>query len=446
MARICMTGEWHQAIVVAAGLARLGHTVRGAVGTAEAASRLNSGVPPVHEPGLPELVREGVSAGRLCFTTSLEQALDSAEYVYIAIDTPIDDQDSPELHSIFETAAGVGRVLKNDVVLVVTAQVPVGTCEALQSMVSEASGRRVSVAHVPEFLRLGTAVQSFLQADRFIIGADDDAVAAQVASLYAPLGRPLLRTDVRSAEMAKHASNAFLALSISFANEVADLCEAVGADIDLVTAGMKLDPRIGAHAFLSAGLGFAGGTLGRDLRALQDLGSQHGRATALVDAALAVNRARAHLVVQRLQDVHGELAGLRVAILGMTYKPGTSTMRRSLALQVMRELAAAGVTVSAFDPLARLDDVDQPPPFTRAATPEDACAGVDAAVLITEWEGLAELDLPRVAASMRSPVFIDTRNRLDPGAMAAAGLVHLGIGKGRERAASHGSRRLEEAV
>jgi UDPglucose 6-dehydrogenase len=430
MAIICMTGEWHQAIVLAATLADLGHEIRGVTETAEAADRLNAARPPVHEPDLPELMQRGFEAGRLSFMTSMEAALAGAEYVFIAIDTPIDDNDTPDLSTVEEMAERIGRCLGSDITLVVTAQVPVGSCERLRDAVAALSGWRVDVAHVPEFLRLGHAIRTFVEADRFIIGASE-AVAARVAEIYEPTGRPILRMDVRSAEMAKHASNAFLAMSISFANEIADLCQDVGADIDMVTAGMKLDRRIGAQAFLSAGMGFAGGTLGRDLRALQGIGQAVGRPTDVIDATMRVNLSRASLVRRRLEQVFDSLTGLRVAILGLTYKPGTSTMRRSIALQVIRDLTAAGVSVAAFDPLANMKEVAAPPMFERAPDPITAAADADAAVLITEWSGVDDLDLERLCRVMRRPVFIDTGNRMAAERMSRAGFIYLGVGKGR---------------
>jgi UDPglucose 6-dehydrogenase len=445
MAIICMTGEWHQAIVLAATLADLGHEIRGVTATSEAADRLNAARPPVHEPDLPELMQKGIDTGRLSFMTSMEAALNGADYVFIAIDTPIDDSDTPDLSSVHEMAERVGRCVSSDITLVVTAQVPVGTCERLRDVMARLSGRRVDVAHVPEFLRLGHALRTFVEADRFIVGASE-AVAARVAEIYAPTGRPILRMDIRSAEMAKHASNAFLAMSISFANEIADLCQDVGADIDMVTTGMKLDRRIGAHAFLSAGMGFAGGTLGRDLRALQGIGQAVGRATDVIDATMRVNLSRSGLVRRRLEQVFHSLTGLRIAILGLTYKPGTSTMRRSIALQVIRDLTTAGVSVSAFDPLANMEEVVAPPTFRRAPDPITAAADADAAVLITEWSGIDDLDLERLCRVMRRPVFIDTGNRMDADRMSRAGFTYLGVGKGRvaveelnERAATPGA-------
>jgi UDPglucose 6-dehydrogenase len=444
MAVICVAGEWHQAVVLGAALARVGHEVRGAVSSDEVAARLNAADPPVHEPELPELMRTVLTSGALKYMSSYEDALRGADYACIALDTPVGDDDVPDLEPVVAVARRVGRGLTGDSVLVVTAQVPVGTCEQLRSVVVAESGRDVGVAHVPEFLRLGQALQTFFEADRFIIGADDDGVAQRIEGLLAPLGRPMLRMSLRSAEMTKHASNAFLAASISFANEMAELCEAVGADIDSVTSGMKLDRRIGPDAFLSAGLGFAGGTLGRDVRALQGLGRGAGRPTRLCDAIMDVNAERPLLVQRQLVREFGSLAGLRVGVLGLTYKPGTSTLRRSSALQIIRDLAAGGAAVRAYDPLADLSDVADPPAFSRVADPFEAAADADALVLVTGWAGLEDLDLARLRSRMRGAVIIDTRNLLAAGRLAAAGFRYLGVG--RAPAAASGAPRPHGAV
>lgn len=422
MAGICVVGEWHQALVVGAALASLGHRVRGGVSSGAVADALRAGRLPIHEPGLDEAVASGVRSGALGYTAEWGDALAGAEFAFLSIDTPIGDDDAPQLDSLFAAACRIGDALAHDLTLVVTAQVPVGTSAALADTVAQRSGRRIDVCYVPEFLRLGQALQTFFEADRFIVGCDDAAAGDRVAALYEPLGRPVLRTDTRSAEMAKHASNAFLALSISFANEVADLCEAAGADIEAVTAGMKLDRRIGPHAFLGAGLGFAGGTLGRDVRALQALGRTGGRATLMCDAVMGVNDARPSFVARQLLELLGGLAGRRTALWGLTYKPGTSTMRRSVALRIMRELSAAGAEITAFDPLADMRDAEGViPHFDRTTDPYEAAAGADAVVIVTEWDGLRDVDLARVRTRMRGNLLLDTRNAVADRAAAAAG-------------------------
>jgi UDPglucose 6-dehydrogenase len=431
MAVLCIAGEWHQALVLSAAFAALGHDVRGLVSDDATAAALMAGRLPIHEPGLEEYVQRGVGAGLLEFTASPERGLEGADFVYLAIDTPVADNDAPELESLFAAADMIGEALRSDATLVVTAQVPVGTSERLAERVAERSNRRVRVAYVPEFLRLGEAMKTFFEADRFIIGCDDAELSASLAALYAPLGGSVLQMDVRSAEMTKHASNAFLAASISFANEIAALCEVTGADVARVTAGMKLDRRIGPHAFLSAGLGFAGGTLGRDVRALQVLGRSGGVETPLCDAVMEVNTARARYVPNELRRLMGSLAGRRVAILGMTYKPGTSTVRRSLSLEIMRALAAKGVALTAYDPLADLSEVADPPPFSRAEDPYGAACDADAVVLVTGWADLDLLDFERVRRQMRGSLFIDAGNALEPEVVRAAGLTYVAPGRPR---------------
>jgi UDPglucose 6-dehydrogenase len=231
--------------------------------------------------------------------------------------------------------------------------------------------------------------------------------------------------------MAKHACNSFLATSISFINEIADLCDRVDADSLEVAQAMKLDHRIGPHAFLSPGLGFAGGTLGRDLRALQELGRQHRRGTLMPDAALSINRARAAAVRERLLEHYASLNGIRVGILGTTYKPGTSTLRRSVALEVISGLMAEGAEVTAYDPLADWGEIGPPRTFAIARDAYRLAEGCDALVLVTEWRGILGLDLPRLRSAMRRPVFVDTRNFFNPGEMAQAGFLYSGMGRRR---------------
>jgi UDPglucose 6-dehydrogenase len=325
----------------------------------------------------------------------------------------------------------LAHALIGEVTIVATTQVPVGTTERIAGMIAKTNPSvRAAVAYVPEFLRLGNAIETFLLADRFVIGADDRAIAERVAAIYRPLGRPIILTSPRTAEMAKHASNAFLAMSISAINEVADLCERSGADVVQVAEIMKLDRRIGRHAYLSPGLGFAGGTLGRDVRALQALGRTHHCETRLLDSAMSVNATRARVVGGRLQEMFGALDGLAVAILGLTYKTGASTLRRSVAIEIIDDLIGRGVTVKVFDPLARLEVTDIRSPFEVCTDPYAAAAGCDAVVLITPWRGIEALNLPQLRAVMRRPVFLDTRNQFDPTEMRDAGFLYSGIGRG----------------
>lgn len=431
MATICIVGLWHQGSVLSACFADMGHRVRGVGEDERAISALNGGQPPVYEPRLSGLIRRNIRRGRLRYTVDPREGLRGAEFAYIAVDTPVGPHDEPHVAVVDDAARLIGRCISRPLRVCVTAQVPVGTCERLEAILREQNPRAASkVVYVPEFLRLGSAVDSFRRADRFVVGSNDPAAARRVAALYKPLRRPIVMTDVRTAEMAKHASNAYLAASISFINEIADLCEEVGADVGDVARIMRLDRRIGKHAFLSPGLGFAGGTLGREVRALQGLGRRTGRVTPLMDAVIAVNDARASLVPDRLRRLYGSLRGLRVGVFGLTYKPGTSTLRRSAAVEIIRRLVAGGASVAAFDPLARLDEALDLPPFELCPDPYAAARAADALVVVTEWAGIREVSLRRLRAVMARPVLIDARNLFDPGAMEKLGFTYLGIGRG----------------
>jgi UDPglucose 6-dehydrogenase len=369
-------------------------------------------------------------AGRLRFTCDYALALSQAQFVFIAIDTPINALDEPELQPVLEAAQKVGQFRSGAIVLCVASQVPVGTSERLREIVTaQKSPGRCDLAYIPEFLRLGEAVETFFRADRFVIGSQDPEVAERVAQLYRPLKRPLLLIGLRSAEMAKHASNTYLATAISFINEIADVCDSVGADVTDVAKAMKLDRRIGAHAYLNPGLGFAGGTLGRDVCALQGLGRQHGCKMDLMDAVMSVNRSRALVVKQRLLNHYDSLRGRRIGVLGLTYKAGTNTLRRSIAEEIISELFEQGAEVRAYDPLADLRNGKPTSNFIGSPDPYALATGCDALVLVTGWDGILDLDWPRVRSGMRQPVFIDTRNLFDPEKMTRIGFAYSGIGR-----------------
>lgn len=384
---------------------------------------LCAGRAPVHEPGLDVLLDQMIKAGRLRFTASFKEGLKGVEFAFVSIDTPVGPDDDSDLESIWGAVHEVRVAAPDGLVVVITSQVPVGTCE----LIAKKLGPRMHVAYVPEFLRLGTAFETFRNADRFVIGTDDSSVARRLAAIYEPLGRPIHITDIRSAEMGKHASNAWLATSISFINQIADLCERTGADVTEVAAIMKLDRRVGSNAFLSAGIGYAGGTLGREIRALQKLGVSHEVTTELFDAVDAVNKRRLSHVMNRVRALQPVLDDVSIAIFGLTYKAGTSTLRRSASLTLIDELASAGAKVSAYDPLAQLDEAGDTPRFTLHREPGEAIRQASALILMARWPN--EL-APRTAAGlMARPVVVDTGNHLDPQLAKESGLEYSGIGR-----------------
>ena len=428
--RICIVGLWHQATVLSACFAEMGYKVTTVGDDVSAVASLSNGNPTVHEPRLGSLIRRNLKAGRLHFTCDYGQALSQAQFVFIAIDTPINTLDEPELEPVLEAARKVGQFRSREIVLCVASQVPVGTSEKLVALVQEQKPAvRCDLAYICEFLRLGEAVETFFHADRFVIGSEKPKVAERVADLYRPLKRPMLLIGLRSAEMAKHASNTYLATAISFINEISDLCDLVGADAMDVAKAMKLDRRIGPHAYLSPGLGFAGGTLGRDICALQKLGRENGCQMRLMDAVMAVNRERALVVKQRLLRRYKSLRGRCIGVLGLTYKPGTNTLRRSIGEEIISGLVDEGAEVRAYDPLADLGNGNSRSNFTGSPNPYALAAGCDSLVLVTGWDGILELDWRRLRSTMRQPVFIDTRNLFDPEKMSRLGFNYSGIGR-----------------
>ena len=426
MSAICVTGIWHQGAVVAACLADLGHEVVGLCDPV-AANRLAAGEPLVHEPELPELLRAGLAAGRLRFTSNAADALRGAELVFLSTDTPVAEDDSPVLESVYALAQTIRDGIDRDIVLCVSAQVPVGTTSELASIIANnPDGHRCIGVYVPEFLRLGEAVKTFREADRFVVGTSDPEAGDRVAALLEPLGRPVVRTDVHSAEMAKHAANAFLATSISFMNEIADICGVVGADPGDVAAILKLDKRIGPCAYLNPGLGYAGGTLGRELRVLQDIGRREERPTRLTDAVVAVNDARPALVALQLRSALGGLDTRRVAVHGLTYKPGTSTLRRAVSLDIVKSLVDGGATVAASDALADFRPAKELPSMDLYRDPHEAAAGSDALVVLANATS-SVLDFPRLREVMRGDLILDARSSLRPADVRSAGLRYASL-------------------
>jgi len=430
--RICILGLWHQGPVLAACFSDLGHSVVGVSDVATVA-RLTQGEPPVREPKLPGIIRRNLQTGRLHFTTDVDSALLGADFVFISFDTMVNDDDAPDTRDILGAAVRIGEGPQDDhpPIVIVTAQVPVGTCDEVHRLIRRTSGRsRTSpVVYVPEFLRLGRAVDTLRGADRFVVGASDQSAGDRVEELYSVFGRPTVRTDIRTAEMSKHASNSFLATSISFINEIADLCEVVQADVDGVVRVMRLDPRIGRQAFLEPGLGFAGGTLGRDVRALQAVGQTKAITTPVLDATMLVNGARWAWVMRQIRRIGIDVEGAHFGILGLAYKPGTNTLRRSVALQIAFRLTELGASIRAFDPLT--DDLPSSPEIEVCADPYSASAGCDALLVLNTWPAIQKLDFARIRSLMRRPVIIDARHAFEAARMREMGFEYSVPGRAR---------------
>lgn len=427
-----MVGIWHLGAVASACLAELGYQVVGVERDSERAAVLNTGVPPLFEPGLAELMARHLATGRLRFTSSLQEGVQGSSYIVIAYDTPVNEQDEPDLAPIAATVDALARCLEDGATIIISSQVPVGTCEALADRLRSLNpDLRFGMACVPENLRLGQAIERFLRPDLLVFGADSEATMERVETLFSPIPGPRARTDLRTAEMTKHAINAYLATCISFGNELANLCDEVGADAFQVVEALKLDSRVSPKAPLAPGLGFAGGTLARDMTVLKKLAAQHGYAASLLNGVLAVNQFQNGMVVHRLEGLLGTLAARTIGVLGLTYKPGTSTLRRSAAIEIIRDLVAKGAAIQAFDPKADPAEIElHRREFAICTDPYAAAKDADALALVTPWPEFRGLDLVRLKGVMHTPVILDAPNMLEPAKVTQAGFVYQGIGRG----------------
>jgi UDPglucose 6-dehydrogenase len=411
-------------LVTAACFAELGHPVIARDILPEKVAALSRGELTIHEPGLAELVRR--NAERLTFTTDMSELLEGARLLFVCVDTPptySGDADLSRVRSVVEELRA-----DSEHVLIMKSTVPAGTGESIRRDLPS-----LSYVSCPEFLKEGTAVTDFMNPDRVVIGADpgDDDAAAAVASLYEPLGGEILRTDVASAEMIKLASNAFLATKISFINEIANVCEEVGADVGEVARGMGLDERIG-QSFLRAGIGYGGSCFPKDVSALKMLAGNTGYHFQLLTAVIEVNELQKRRVVGKLERHLGSLIGKRVALLGLAFKPDTDDMREASSLVLAARLQGEGVEVVAYDPVASERAGEMLGSVEMAGSALEALEGADAAVLVTEWAEFADLDWNGAAERMARALLVDGRNFLDPGKLREAGFEYEGIGKKQE--------------
>lgn len=430
--KVCVVGIWHLGSVYSACLAELGYSVVGVDRDQNRVENLNKGGTPLFEPGLGELVAKNIRLGRLGYTADLRDALVGASFVVIAFDTRVNEKDEVDLSEVYDTATKIAEWLENGSIIIVSSQVPVGTCEEIKSQIRQKRhSLDFDVACVPENLRLGQAIERFMNPERIVIGADNDNTLDRVEAFFSVVKASKIRMNLRSAEMTKHALNAFLATSISFINEIANLCDEVGADALLVAEAMHLDSRIGPKAMLKPGLGFAGGTLARDLKVLQKLGRKMGCQTHLINGVLDVNQQQNRMIAGKLRRIYGSLQNLTVGVLGLTYKAGTSTLRRSASLEIIKDLTDGGARVKAYDPKADLRELKGPREFEFCSDPFEVAHGSDALVFVTDWPEFKELNFSRVKSLMKKPVVVDAQNMLDAERLIQMGFVYLGIGRGQ---------------
>ncbi|WP_259312813.1 UDP-glucose dehydrogenase family protein [Capillimicrobium parvum] len=431
---IGVIGTGYVGLVSAAGFAELGHEVWCIDVDAEKVARLRAGEVPIWEPGLGELVER--HRGRLHFSTDIADALGHARLLFVAVGTPPTYSGDADLSAV---RAVVNAMSPSDRhALVMKSTVPVGTGRHIQRLFKEQGKGEFRYVSCPEFLKEGSAVADFLGPDRVVVGDDGDWAGDAVVGLYAPLGAPLVRTDIASAEMVKLAANAFLATKISFINEIANVCEETGADVLEVARGMGLDERIGPK-FLRAGIGFGGSCFPKDVSALKQLAGNSGYHFQLLNSVIEVNELQKRRVIGKLQKHLGGLVGKRIALFGLAFKPNTDDMREASSLVLSARLQADGASVVAFDPVAEDEARRLLPNVDFADTELGAVDGADAVVLVTEWPQFRELDWVEVAARMAGTTVIDGRNALDPEAVRAAGLAYEAVGRAQYTAAGSSS-------
>ncbi len=430
---ISVIGTGYVGLVTGACFAEFGVNVTCMDNDAGRIERLEKGDVPFYEPGINELVAKGVKEQRLGFTTDIAKAVDKALVIFIAVGTPPREDGSADLSFVEEVGKGIARHMTGYKAIVTKSTVPVGTGEKLRQVITahQKSPIRFDIVSNPEFLREGSAIEDFMRPNRVVIGADSDQAVAIMKDLYRPLyliETPIVVTDVPTAELIKYASNAFLATKISFINEMANLCERVGANVNLVAKGMGLDHRIGGK-FLHAGPGFGGSCFPKDLAALIQTGERHGHPMQIASAASKVNEVQLKRMVAKIRETAGGLKGKTFGLLGLSFKPNTNDLREAPALAIGKDLLAEGAVIRAYDPAA-LDEACRTLPGLKACRDAyDAADGADVLIIMTEWNQFRTLDFDRLKGLMKKPVLMDLRNVYDPERVAAAGFRHVSVGR-----------------
>jgi UDPglucose 6-dehydrogenase len=423
MSSVGIFGAGYVGLVTGACFAELGHSVAVRDVVPERIADLEAGKVPIHEPGLEELIAR--NRDRLGFTLDVREVVEATELLFVCVDTPPTYSGDADLSRVWTVVDELPADVA-DTVLVMKSTVPVGTGEKVRAALEARGLGHVGYVSNPEFLAEGTAVRDFMQPDRIVVGAFDEADAARVSGLYEGLDGELLQTDVASAEMIKMASNAFLTTRISFINEIANVCELVGADVEQVARGVGLDHRLGPH-FLRAGIGFGGSCFPKDVSALKQLAGNSGYHFQLLSAVIEVNELQKRRVVGKLQRHLGKLRGQKIAVLGLAFKPGTDDLREAPSLVIASRLLAEGAEVRTWDPVADARGLLKG--ARQCETLLEAVSGADAAVIVTEWDELGTLARPEVREAMARPLIIDGRNLLDAAAARAAGFAYEGVGR-----------------
>jgi UDPglucose 6-dehydrogenase len=432
VSNICVIGVGYVGLVTGVCLADMGNRVICVNRDKAKCEGLKRGVMPIYEPGVEEVLIRNLQAGRILFTTSYEEAVPDADFIFVAVGTPSGSVGEADLVHVEEAARSIARTMERPTIIVNKSTVPIGTGDLVANIVQEHLERDIPFAVVsnPEFLREGSALYDFYNPDRIVLGSTDQQAAQRLAELYRPLRCPVLITDLRTAEMIKYASNAFLATKISFINEIALVCEKLGADVKIVAQGMGLDKRIGP-SFLEAGVGWGGSCFPKDVKALINMAANTGCHPQLLRSVVQINNDQRRQVLIKLQEVLGNLREKEIGLLGLAFKPNTDDMRDAPSIDIVRLLHSSGARVRGFDPVAM--DVAKRVlnnEVTFCSSPVEVAQGADALVVITEWNEFKQLDMAAIKASMRQPVLIDGRNIYEPEKMKELGFIYRGIGRG----------------
>lgn len=431
MKQICVVGVGYVGLVTAACFADLGNRVIALDVNEEKINGLKQGKLPIYEPGLKELVDHNVQSQRLTFTTSYAESLDGTEFVFIAVGTPMGVDGEADLHYLEAAARDVAENMTGPLVIINKSTVPVGTGDWVADIVRRYQKRAIpfSVVSCPEFLREGSAIGDFMQPYRTVLGSLSPEAAEKVAQLHLPLRSPIVITDLRTAEMIKYASNAFLATKISFINEIANICEALGADVKEVAIGMGYDARIGKQ-FLDAGIGYGGSCFPKDVKALAYMALEKGRHPQLLYAVMEINDDRREMAVEYIKEMVGDLQGKVIGLLGLSFKPNTDDMRDAPSITIAQKLQAAGAIVRAYDPVAMNVAQTLLPGVEMMPDPYTLAQGCDALAVLTGWNEFMQLDKPRLRDLMNQPILYDGRNIYEPDEMAKCGFIYRGVGRG----------------
>ncbi len=445
MRNIAVIGSGYVGLVTGTCFADLGNRVTCVDVNEERINNLKQGVLPIFEPGLEELVKRNVAAGRLHFTTSYAEALNCkdalADLAFIAVNTPMGVDGEAELRYVRMAAESIAQTMDHPLIVINKSTVPVGTGDWVSDIVRNKQPAPIpfDVVSNPEFLREGAAIQDFMNPDRVVLGSFSQDAAQKVAQLYITLRAPIVVTDIRTAEMIKYASNAFLATKISFINEIANICEALGADVKEVAAGMGYDKRIG-RAFLDAGLGYGGSCFPKDVKALAHMANVQGKHPQLLEAVMTINNDARRSIVAKVRALIGTtngrlklLEGKTIGVLGLAFKANTDDIRESQPLDIIRMLQADGATVKAYDPVAMENAGRELKEVKLCEDAYDTAVDCDALILATEWNEFKNLDFVRISKAMKQPVLIDGRNLYDPFKMQELGFRYRGVGRGYDR-------------